>query len=226
LNPLRVAARDDRGFTMVELMVTVALLAVVMTAATGMLITFQRTVSTTTTRFDDLGSARVALNNIQQSLRTAVLLDPSHPNASAFLTATPDRVEFYANLDVTGPSGGPRLVRYERVGGEIRESVTYGTVSSGAFSPSGPAQTRVLARNATSTVPLFQYFDADADPLDPVSAGSSGVVSTAHRPLIRNVLVDVRVASRSADGPHGVDPTQLRNRVVVPNLYYKDEGQS
>lgn len=219
--------RMESGLTLVEMMVTIALLAVVMTSVASIFVGLQRAMGETHVRYADLGDARIAINAIQQSLRTAISLNPSESSDSAFITATPDTVEFYANYEVS--DGFPKLMKYARSNGEIVETVEDGVLVDSASgdvlewaSVPGSQRQRVLARGVTEAAPLFTFFGSD--PSDgALPAGADGALDASERSLVRQVVVDVRVDS---DDGYEVGTTQLRNQVVIPNLYYKDEEVS
>lgn len=81
---LRAIDRDQRGMTLVELMVTVALMAVVATIFTSVLLSIQESVIRQQARSEINDQARLALEQMDREIRSGnVLYDPAaEPNAT------------------------------------------------------------------------------------------------------------------------------------------------
>lgn len=217
---------SDGGFTLVELLVTISLLAVVMGAVTSTMIGMQRQVAATEIRYEDLGTARTAINAMQQTLRAAIALNPDD---SAVLHAEDDHVRFYSNVFVTDDADrAPKLVEYEvDAAGVLTESVTNGDLSTNAsgeveWSADGSPRVRTLARNVDTTQPLLTYYGDTVGPSDTPLGAASGLLPPTDLPLVHQVLIDIRVDS--PDG-YGVEDTQLRNRVRMPNAYVAEASE-
>ena len=215
----RLDPRREEGFTLVELLVTISILALVMGAVTTAVVATQRTVRETDQRYTDLGEARVAMNATSRNVRTAIRLNPGDP---AFIDAGPEHLEFYANVDVG--AGDPKRVRLDVQGDDLLETVEDGTVGSGAganpvrtWTGDGAPRTRTIARNLTNPTdgePLFEYFAQGAStpfatPGDQLPAADQGDV--------RQVRIELRVDS---DAVPDVAETVLANRVRIPNFYF------
>lgn len=69
ITSLRRAERDERGFTLVELMVTAAVMGVVATAIIGVAISAFKTTATITNRRDVFNDGRIALDRLSKQLR-------------------------------------------------------------------------------------------------------------------------------------------------------------
>lgn len=216
---MRCELRDERGFTLVELLVTMSILSVVMALITGSAIFLQRSINQTDQRFDDLAQARLAMDATSKWLRSAVTVDRAGTTADTqpFLEARRGVVDLMANVGITDGTNAPKRVRLEIVnGGELREQVWSGTVNAaGQWTQSGAARTRIIARGVTGSQ-LFTYFDDAGTSLTP--AGTADM-SEADREQVRRVGIDITVEQAP-----GVDipPSRLTNRVTLPNQYYFD----
>jgi len=222
--------RDDRGFTLVELLVTMSILSVVMALVTGSAIFLQGSINETDQRFDDLGQTRLAMDATTKWVRSAITVERVRTGSTTatytqpFLQARRSAVELMANvrLESGAGSGAPKRVRLDIVNGdELREQVWTGTIhSSGDWRQSGLASSRVVARGLTNTQ-LFTYFAEDGTALTP--AGDTDL-SVAQREQVRRVGIDFAVRQEpNVDVP----VSELRSQVTLPNqLYFDTEAQS
>lgn len=221
---MRTRMDDDRGFTLVELLVTMSILAVVMALVTGSTIFLQRSINQTDQRFDDLGQARVAMDAASKWVRSAITVEraSSTIDTQPFAEARRSRVDLIANVAVGGASGAPRRVVLDVVNGnQLREQVWRGTINAaGEWGQSGSPTTRILARGLIDSR-LFTFFDADGDELTP--AGDTAMSEAACEQIRRvGIAISVQQAP-NVDAP----PSQLSNRVTLPNQFYFDaEGGS
>jgi prepilin-type N-terminal cleavage/methylation domain-containing protein len=209
--------RDDRGFTLVELLVTMTLLSVVMALITGSAIFLQRSLNETDQRFDDLAQARLAMDVSTKWLRSAVTVarTDTTEDTQPFTQATRARVDFMANVGLSGASGAPQRVELQIVNGnQLREQVWRGVITAGGeWQPSGAPRTRTVARGLT-TSQLFTFFDDAGADLTPAGATNMTVVD---RERIRRVGIAISVRQAPVID---VPPSQLNNRVALPNQYY------
>jgi prepilin-type N-terminal cleavage/methylation domain-containing protein len=223
------ASRDDRGMTLVEILVSMSLLGMVLAMAQGALILTQRTVTDDSARNDQGSLAQQAVGSMTRNLRTAILpkqLDATCAgcDVAAFIKGDGTRVEFYANLDndYSTPVGdaeittrGPNKVSYRVVGGELIETVQRPNPHLGndydfAYCVPGPGcrvTTRILARNVTGVAPLFTYYANDGStvpiPLESVESRLKAVDSI-------DVVLTVKSSKR-------VKGNTVATRVTLPN---------
>jgi prepilin-type N-terminal cleavage/methylation domain-containing protein len=93
---MRLKLSDERGMTLVELLVTMVIGMIVMSAATTLITSSERASKRVQTRVDATQRGRTAMDQITQRLRSMTCL----PNATApVVTATADSVTFYGDLD-------------------------------------------------------------------------------------------------------------------------------
>jgi prepilin-type N-terminal cleavage/methylation domain-containing protein len=207
----RCAAED--GFTLVELMVGVALASVLAAATFGSLVSVQRALEGAVQRNAELGRARVAVNQMERQFRGA-LRPPT--GAALFQVAAPNEAVFYTvansprDLSTTAPSSQgpiPRRVRLWVEGGALREQVTQpvwnATLGNWAY-PATPGSTRVLADDVVPPEDgVFTYHCSRSDP-GAVCADPAAAVA---------VTLNVRVRL-----PGGSDATLLTTRARLVNL--------
>ncbi len=161
--------REDSGFTLVELVVAMAMGIVVMFALSDIMIVMLHQSQRTFTRVDATRQARVALNNVDNELHSACV-DGSPPIQA---TSTGTSLIF---LSYSGNSGNPTPVWHQLTfsGGTLKDSrwtaapnPTYTTTGTGPEWQAGTAFTPLsvtLLSNASqqiklgSPVPVFQYF--------------------------------------------------------------------
>ncbi len=163
-----------RGFTLIEMLVTIALTVLVMGALSMLIVYFYRTNSYTLGQSIASEQARRGVEDAMRHLREASYgSDGSYPIGSAS-TST---IVFYANV-TTAPEIG--RITYELVGG---------TLYRGVAEPSGNPPSYVGATYATSTIatsivngtstPIFTYYDASGAVLSsPINVSKISSVRT------------------------------------------------
>jgi Tfp pilus assembly protein PilW len=162
-------AREDSGFTLVELVVAMAMGIVVMFALSDIMIAMLHQSQRTFTRVDATRQARVALNNVDNELHSACV-DGSPPIQA---TSTGTSLIF---LSYSGNSGNPTPVWHQLTfsGGTLKDfrytatiNPTYTTTGTGPEWQQGtaltPASVTLLSNasqqtSAGSPVPVFRYF--------------------------------------------------------------------
>jgi type II secretory pathway pseudopilin PulG len=155
------ALRDERGFTVVELLVSVVAGLVVVFALLGLLDTSTRLSATATDRVDTTARARLAMDLITRQVRSQLCLGTDLP---ALTTATPTSMTFYASI---APESSPLIVQrrtltYDAANKRITETVLTGganQVRPNITFTSAP-QVGVIAQNVVpdGTTPIFQYY--------------------------------------------------------------------
>ncbi len=220
-------ATDDRGVTLIEMLVVISILGTVLAIVTEGLIVSQRTLGDNATRLNGLSQTNVAVEAMTRVLRTAIL--PSQVQATcsgcdvaAFIKGDTRYVEFYANVDNDGilpTSGttdyGPRRVTYSvDAQGVLTETVQKPNVHAyNDFDyqyctpgPSCPVRQRVLARDVEDGT-LFTYYDRTgatiATPLQSAVSRLKAVDSI-------DLVIRVKPSDRT-------DSATVTARVTLPN---------
>jgi prepilin-type N-terminal cleavage/methylation domain-containing protein len=178
---IRRRAADERGFTLIELMVAASVGIVIVGAAFGMLDAVVRTFGTSERRVDVSQRGRLAVDVLTARLRSQVCgagpttASPSTAWMPSIQLATPDKVVFYANSAAPPTSGAApaaqlRGLEYTTDGRILEYSYATGTTDPNAT----PATTREVATNVAPSNGggLFKYYaynpaawDVNANPV-------------------------------------------------------------
>lgn len=168
----RDVLRDDRGFTLVELLVA---MVVGITAVLGAFTLFDsavRATVTTSNRVDAAQRGRLAMDRITQELRSQVCLqqDPSVIDASS--TTTDSSVDFYADFSngAAGTLPQKRRLSYVASSKSIVESIQTGTSDASTGTVTwATARTNTILENVipdtdgSTTIPVFQVYPFGSD---------------------------------------------------------------
>jgi prepilin-type N-terminal cleavage/methylation domain-containing protein len=152
---------DQHGFTLVELLVAMALGIVVLLAAFTVLDTAGRQQVKVASRAEAVQRGRQAMETMTQQLRSMVCLSSSIPSR-AVVDGTPDQVTFYADLGDGSRPPQMRRLTFDPASRRIVEQSFDGTSAiPPAFPgfPNTPSRTRVLIDGAArlSGRPVFAY---------------------------------------------------------------------
>ena len=153
-------ARDESGFTLLELMMAAVVGTVIVLIAFGMLDASVRAFGSSEARTDAAQRGRLALDQVAQQLRSPVCIYPA-PNDAAFLTATPTYAKFTSGLPA-----GRTTVTPDQAGRQtpIERELIYnsGTLTEKTRNPStGATTTRELITGIApvdGSTPIFSYF--------------------------------------------------------------------
>jgi type II secretory pathway pseudopilin PulG len=172
--------KSARGFSFMEVVVVVSLLALVGGALSSMIQYFYRTNAYVLQEGTAVQNARQGLTAAMQNLReTSYGDDGSYPIASA-ATST---ITFFANVN-----GGTTVqkVRYYVSGTTLYRGVTTSAGNPPTYTGQPESSTTIATyvRNASST-PIFQYYDSSGNLLSsPVNLVSVAAITTT-------ILIDV-----------------------------------
>ena len=226
----------EAGLSLVELLVSMALLGVVGTLVVSMMIVGQRTSADNQNIVSDSQYAQVAIDAMSRSLRSAVnpLVNVSQSlytssNTAGFTITGPNHVTFYTNLqNLSGASGlqttAPNLIDFN-VTVNPKDSTDYQLVETitrpgaGNTYPSSGAIKKVLVdglMTPSTTKPVFTYYQ-------PVyfSQGSTAELATGNANCSAAVPVATRPTTVSGGttawvGANGTTAlTDTVNRVVI-----------
>jgi prepilin-type N-terminal cleavage/methylation domain-containing protein len=208
---------DDRGLSLVELLVAMALSSIVLATCATLFLGSLNTATGTSGRLDETNDGRVAVSAMGKALRTAILpsqlFDTTSTAEAAFISATPMSISFYANLNNEDNLVGPSKVTFAIVSGELRESVQKPLPWTDPLNPKFVYCTTctvpytVLARGVQTVAPVFIYYDA----LGNAMPGST--LSLAQLEIVDSIDIAVTV-SRPRVGGNG---STFVLRVALPN---------
>ncbi|MBU4216079.1 MAG: hypothetical protein KJ792_15690 [Actinobacteria bacterium] len=227
--------RDDSGTSLVELLVTMIVAAVVLAATVAMSSGLQRTAAQVVVRQDQTDVGRQAADRISAMLRSAAA--PSQLSKScttgcgavpaAFLSASGTSMSFISNFGNPDGTNGPIKVSYSvpatgASAGHIVETVQKASLSgtfnysfcdtASATCRSTTVTTRDLTPASTvATAPaVFGYVDSTGNQLQ---AGGGSLTATE---LPGVMVVDLRLSVQGAAATRA-KPTTFIGRVDLPN---------
>jgi prepilin-type N-terminal cleavage/methylation domain-containing protein len=165
-------ARDERGFTLVELLVSTTVGVGLLLAAFTLSSAFSHAQTRVSDRSESIARGRTAMEQIVQQLRSQVCLGPGYPSITY---GDNSRVVFYA--DLANRTFVPQRRDLQLSGGALTQLDYDGRATGGqppfSFS-STPSRRRVildriqLQRADGVDVPLFRYYMFDGrDPIRP-----------------------------------------------------------
>ncbi len=165
---------DERGYTLVEMMIATALLSLVTASAFGVVNVMSNQAMATTDRFTATGEGQTIADRITKDLRTAVA--PASTTAS-FASAGANDVVFYASLvDLATNGKGPiRLHAYTSLVPStnvyvFHEDATPPDVTStpGNSTYTGTPINRLDGQYIDTSQPIFTYYDVDGNQIGPM----------------------------------------------------------
>jgi Flp pilus assembly protein TadG len=186
--------RDQAGVTVMEMVVVVALLALVLTVAFEGLNSYQGATAGNAARLRNLEEARVSMAVLTKDLRTAT--------SFSALAATDVTFLGHLNTSATGPPNQVRL--YVDGQGRLLEAVTPpDNPAANPITYTGTPVTRVVGEGLVNGGSLLDFRDATTDSPTTVAADVASVVVT--------LSVDL-------PAPVEVPATVLTSRVSLPNI--------
>lgn len=226
---VRHLGRDDRGIGLPELIISMVLLAILMTIVVSAITAFTRTFTHERASSDSASVGATGMNEVTRVVRSGT--ENRFPAATTsdpvFVAAASESVTLYAYLDTNAVTPAPVKVQFaidpvSRDLSETRWAATASTTDPGTFTFSTtPLWTRVVARkilaagttlpDGSSAQPLFEYYTADGLVV-PVDAANG--VSASNLRGIAAVEVSMTV---QADESGRADPVVINNRVGIPN---------
>lgn len=239
----RLRGERDAGTTIVELSVVMVILAFIVAATVTLANGFERSNAENTNRQDQLDTARMAVERMSTTLRTAV--KPSQlrcegcTDTDAFVQGQDFQIQFYANFHNPNNSVGPSRVTYTVAttgaeAGTLTEKVqipdspvpspNYAWCNAEAPTASADCKarltTRVLARGVALGRPLFTYYPSTCD-TEPTAANTcdsmpltAGALTSSQLEKLLSVEVMLTVQSTAATKPN---PTTYVERILFPN---------
>jgi hypothetical protein len=153
------ALRDERGFTIVELLVALTAGLAVLFALLGLLDTTTRLSATTSDRVETTARARLTMDLLTRQVRSQLCLGTDLP---ALTAATPTSMTFYGSL---APEASPLVVQrrtltYDPALKRIVETVWTGAGVRPNITFTTPPQVGVIAQDVVpdGATPIFRYY--------------------------------------------------------------------
>ena len=191
--------RDERGFTLTELLVVISVGGIVMLAAVNLIDASVRASDEVLDRVDGLGKGRQAFEQLTQRLRSQVCPDKDTP---AIVAASDSSLTFYTELSSTSdPQGNPLFVpegrRISLAGGILREEVWNALATPYANTFGGPPNVNRVMADAIFPQPgrpFFRYYAFVGN--DPAKAELELQTPLSATDMARTVKIEVAYDSR------------------------------
>lgn len=235
IGEIRERLRDERGTSLVELLVTMIVAAIVLAATVATSTGLQRTAAQVFARQDQTDIGRQAADRLSTTLRSAAAPHQlsgtcssgcGSADTTAFLSASGTAMSFISNLDNTDGANGPVKVTYSipatgSRAGHLVETVQKATLAGSAYSfcdtsnatcASTTVTTSDLTPGATvATSPVvFGYVDASGATVQPDGAALSA------SQLLSVMVVDLALSVQRTSATQA-DPTTYIGRIDLPN---------
>jgi Tfp pilus assembly protein PilW len=164
MTPRRLRARlaEERGVTLIELLVTIPVAVVILTAVMVMMnVTFRQT-QKVNDRVAAIQKGRAAMDQVTRELRSQVCPVTTRSTFPTTATVDGNSVTFYADLSGGASSPEKRMITYDassKTLTEYRYVATSGTWPNLVY-PGSPTRTRELLNNVdpVGNTPVFSYF--------------------------------------------------------------------
>jgi type IV pilus assembly protein PilW len=197
---------NKKGFTAIELLVSLAILSIALTSIYSMYMSFIRTCTKEGAKIRVQQNVRSGLDMMIRDIRLAGL-DPEGTGDFAIVAVTPQRIQFTADLDMDGEvddadaSDGIDVPDLEHMAYEYDGN---GTLKMFLYKANGDPETdEIMAENVTDLT--FIYYDSNDD-------------TTSDLDAIRTV--DIRMTIEKSAGRDGQVSRTLVKRVKCRNLDY------
>jgi prepilin-type N-terminal cleavage/methylation domain-containing protein len=204
---LRRARAEERGFTIIEVMVATSILLLVLALVFGSLVSLTRNEDRSQRLVSNEQNVRFELNQLAREIRAA---NPLVPLLNATSAST------YANQIemVLGPTGGTQQVvrwTYDTSAEQMVRQIMSGTSASASVVSQSFYLARV--RNVETGTPVFTYYGQANEDLVAQTLVNDGNLHDAANCAIR---VSIEISSDSNPGPLPFTQTQdveIRNRL-------------
>jgi prepilin-type N-terminal cleavage/methylation domain-containing protein len=198
---------DQAGLTLVEMLVSMTLGLIVLTAIMALVQTSQRVTTTNTERSDATQKGRIAMDQMIQGLRSQVCLKADATAPQTTLTAGSDTsVTFFANIATPDAANSglpsafnPKLITFTYNNGTITQSTSDTVVVSGAYTfpavnrvkqvLTGAAQAKDTTVTPAVTAPVFRFYGYLTDgSIDPTPLATP--LAAADLPKVAKIDID------------------------------------
>jgi prepilin-type N-terminal cleavage/methylation domain-containing protein len=145
--PLRTRRLDERGTSLIELMVAMFVLALLSTAVLSVTSSFLVNANGADQRFVNVGDAQTVMDVLTRDIRAATTVQ-----GTTVSVAQGNAMTFYSAL---GANGGPTLVTFALTGTTLSQSATAGPSYT---TPATSVMSRNIAIPPSGPSPLFTYY--------------------------------------------------------------------
>ena len=197
---------NKKGFTAIELLVSLAIMSIALTSIYSMYMSFIRTCTKEGVKIRVQQNVRSGLDMMIRDIRLAGL-DPEGTGDFGIVAATSQRIQFTADRDMDGElddadsTDGIDAPDMEHMAYEYDGS---GILKMALYKANGdPEMDEIMAENVTDLT--FTYFDSNAD-------------TTSNPDEIR--MVDIQMTVQKSSGQDGQISRTLVKRVKCRNLDY------
>jgi len=193
--------RDERGLTLVELLVSTTLGVALLLAAFTLSSAFSHAQTRISDRSESIARGRTAMEQIVQQLRSQVCLGPGYP---AITYGDNSHMTFYA--DLANRAFVPQRRDLQFANGALTELDYDGTATGGQppFSfGSRPSRTRVILdrMQLQSGIPFFRYYSFDGnDPIRPSRLLATPLSANDAQRVVRVTVSYAALPSRGGSG--------------------------
>ncbi|HUQ40452.1 MAG TPA: type II secretion system protein [Acidimicrobiales bacterium] len=210
----RLRERDQRGLTMVELLITMSLMGVVMAMAGAGLINMSKAAKTNQDRSESNAAIRLALERIARDVRAANPIDVQTPVS---LYDSQIKFSVFCNPATSAdcPASGLRLVTYRVLNNALEYSYNGGAFRS-LLKPdaaTGPLTSRQFAVVNVAAEPVFTYLKSNLAPL--ITQGTDAALPEKFRDCAQTIRIRLRVITENGNTR---TPAELRTVVALRNF--------
>jgi Tfp pilus assembly protein PilV len=214
----RIRLADERGMSLIELLVAMPFTLVLLGATVMMMIVSMRQSANVTDRVEANQRGRTTMERVIRQLRSQVC--PATTGA-AITSATDSSVQFY--VDLSGGASNPErhTLTYDSTAGSLTEYDDVGTGTWPSMTwPGTPTRTSVLHSNIStvSGTPFFQYYGFASDGSISATPFTTPVSSTNLSKIVRvsvNFVSQPRRTQQAAR--YTTFQSEADNRTADPN---------
>jgi Tfp pilus assembly protein PilW len=212
----RSRVTSDAGVSLVELIVAMALTAVVTTLLVSMFVSVSRSITRESLSSANSETATVAMRELSRIIRAGTEIEVGGaPSLPVFLEAGANTVTLHALTDTTAKAPQPVIVSFQLAGGTLTETRRVATSSAAPWTfaaAAGPAKTVAHGLGGGGATSTFTYLDAAGSTISPPAGG---VLTATQRASVAAVTVRVRV---QGDATGVASAASLENTVSITNL--------
>jgi len=196
---------NKKGFTAIELLISLAIMSIALTSIYSMYMSFIRTCTKEGVKIRVQQNVRSGLDMMIRDIRLAGL-DPDGTGDFGIVAVTSQRIQFTVDRDMDGELDDADTT--DGIDAPDMEHMAYEYDGSGKlkmvlYKANGNLETEIMAENVTDLT--FTYFDSNDD-------------TTSNPDEIR--MVDIQMTIQKASGQDGLVSRTLVKRVKCRNLDY------